>query len=134
MAAGPFVTIWIWVVLGLRRLLYCERETETTSFSTYGSAMKEGDAISFSCETEGRGFVCLWLSPSGTRFCSIQENENGPNRVCKESQGDQRIKIKSRGNQFGIIINNVTKADQGQWLCLVDDGQISTDKRLILRL
>jgi hypothetical protein len=70
------------------------------------------------------------LTEAGLFFCGsdIQENENGPNRVCKESQGNQRIKIKAERTNCGIIISNVTKANKGQWLCLVDDGKKFMDK------
>ena len=92
-----------------------------------GSIIKVGHRVRLSCETDRRWFFCTWKSPDGRKQCGIQQTN--PEQVCAN---EPRISLDPRPRSCEIVIREVTPADFGTWMCLVQDGEnFETDRRTV---
>ena len=106
------VTLMMIMMPGMMESIHVTRQSTS-------SVIKEHSRLSLYCHTDMPWFLCVWTSPKGDKQCAIQEHS-----ISSVCAGDDRIMISGSDTTCSITINNVTVRDWGNWMCLVQDGEV----------
>ena len=114
-------------------ILLCDMVTGMKIVGTSGnsSLVKLGSTMTMTCQADRRWFLCLWTSPRGDRQCAIQEGQGTTTTVC---QGDSRVELEGDSTTCTIRVRGAQQEDQGDWMCLLQDGQQFHTDRMTLGL
>jgi len=104
-------------------------EINIVGTSGNSSLVKSGSTTTMTCQADRQWFLCLWTSPRGDRQCAIQEGQGTTTSVC---QGDSRVELEGDSTTCTIRVRGTQQEDQGDWMCLLQDGQqFLTDRRTL---
>ena len=99
--------------------------------SSPGMMVKEGSEARLGCMSSQTWFFCLWRPPLGEKECSLQE-VGGVRKVCK--QGREELEVGGRGSSCTLTIPEITMADHGHFLCMLNQAETFLTARSTVRV
>ena len=99
--------------------------------SSPGMMVKEGSEARLGCMSSQSWFFCLWRPPLGEKECSLQE-VGGVRKVCK--QGREELHVGGRGSSCTLTIPEITMADHGHFLCMLNQAETFLTARSTVRV
>ena len=94
--------------------------------------VKQGDSANISCTSDQPWFFCLWRHPTGTKKCSLQE-EGQYRSVCSGGPLNN-MSVHGDGNTCQLEMNNITVADHGEYMCLLNQAEVFHTDRAVVRV